>query len=62
MRPRTPVRSAQQVKAAQLELAGTVSLTLGNAVQKVIRSKRAILASKARLAATPRKSRRESGD
>ena len=45
------LRSAQQLKAAPVELAGTVSLILGDAVQKVIRSKRAILASKVRLAA-----------
>ena len=48
---RTLVRTAQQLRTARLELAGTVSLVLGNAVQNVIRSKRAILASKGRLAA-----------
>lgn len=51
MGSRTPIRSPQQLRAAQVELAGTVSLVLGDAVQKVIRSKRAILASKVRLAA-----------
>ena len=57
MRSRT-VRSAQQLKAAQIELAGTVSLVLGSAVQKVIRSKRAILASKLRLVAMPKNRKR----
>ena len=51
MGSRTLVRSAQQVQTAQLERAGTVSLVLGNAVQNVIRSRRAILASKGQLAA-----------
>jgi hypothetical protein len=51
MRWRTPLRSAQQLRAAQVERAGTVSLVLGNAVQKVIRSRRAILASRGWLAA-----------
>ena len=45
------VRSAQQLKATQLELASDASLILANAVQNVIRSKRALLASRARLAA-----------
>ena len=62
MRSRTPVRTVQQLKATQLELAGTVSLVLARAVQKLIRSKRAILASKSRLAAMRRKSHGKSGD
>ena len=45
------VRSAQQLKASKLELASDASLILANAVQNVIRSKRALLASRARLAA-----------
>ena len=51
MRSRTPLRTVQQLKTTQLELAGTVSLVLARAVQKLIRSKRAILASNVRLAA-----------
>ena len=54
MGSRIPGRSAQQLKAAHLERVGNVSLVLGDAVQKVIRSKRAILASKVRLAAMRR--------
>lgn len=57
MRSRT-LRSAQQLKAAKLELAGTVSLVLANAVQNLIRSKRAILASKGRLAAMRKNGKR----
>lgn len=51
---RTPRRLAQQLKAAQLERMGSVSLVLGDAVQKVIQSRRAILATKVRLAAMRR--------
>ena len=57
MASRMPVRIAQRLSAAQLDRVASVSLVLGKAVQKVIRSKRAILATKVKLAAMRGKSK-----
>ena len=53
MRLRTPIRGKAELRASK-ERQETVALVLGQAVEKVIRSKRAVLASKVRLAAIRR--------
>ena len=51
MGSRKPKRSTADLRAVRADHRDTVTLVLGGAVEKVIRSKRAIVASKARLAA-----------
>ena len=54
MRLRTPIRGMAEMRASKAEREETVALVLGKAVENVIRSKRAVLASKVRLAAMRR--------
>ena len=51
MRVRRPIRSMAERKALHADREETVALVLGRAVEQVIRSKRAIIATKVQLAA-----------
>jgi len=53
MRSRTPIRGMAELRASR-ERVETVKLVLGKAVENVIRSKRAVLATRVRLTAMRR--------